>query len=88
MTTYAEMNEAWQLVSELIDLRGTRDLQAADILKLTIHAETTQGLKVVSFVPADTGWLAMLTRVNTNIVDKIAAIKTRLAALSITSVPD
>lgn len=87
MTTYAEMNEAWQLVNELIDLRGTRDLQAADITKLTITAETAQGQKVFSFKSSDSGWNALLSRINTNIVDRIAAIKTRLAALSITEIP-
>lgn len=87
MTTYAELNEVWQLARELIHLRELRDLQAGDITKLTITAETAQGTKTLEFVPTDSGWLALLSRLNTNMVDKIAAIKTRLAALSITDLP-
>jgi hypothetical protein len=88
MATYAEINEVWQLVDELRDLRGTRDLTAPEILKVTVSLETAQGSKVFQFAPTDGGWGPLLTRLNTNIVDKIAAIKTRLTNLSITELPE
>jgi hypothetical protein len=87
MATYAELNEVWQLANELRDLRGTRDLTAPDVSKVTITLETEQGTKVISFSPTDAGWTQLLSRLNTNVVDKIAAFKTRLAALLITELP-
>jgi hypothetical protein len=88
MATYDEINEVWQLVDELRDLRGTRGLTAPEINKVTITLETEQGNKVIQFVPTDAGWGPLLTRLNTNTVDKIAAIKTRLTNLSITELPE
>jgi hypothetical protein len=88
MATYAEINEVWQLVDELRDLRGTRDLTAPDINKVTISLDTAQGNKVFQFEPTDAGWGPLLSRLNTNVVDKIAAIKTRLTNLSITELPE
>jgi hypothetical protein len=88
MATYAELNAVWQLASELIDLRATRGLTAPEIQKVTITLETAQGTKVVSFVPADQGWGPLLSRLNTNVVDKIAAIKTLLGNFSITELPE
>jgi hypothetical protein len=88
MATYAELNAVWQLASELIDLRATRGLTAPEIQKVTITLETAQGTKVVSFVPGDQGWGPLLSRLNTNVVDKIAAIKTLLGNFSITELPE
>jgi hypothetical protein len=87
MATYAEINEVWQLVDELRDLRGTRDLTAPDINRITVSLDTVQGNKVIQFAPTDAGWGPLLSRLNTNTVDKIAAIKTRLTNLSITELP-
>jgi ABC-type arginine transport system ATPase subunit len=88
MATYAELNAVWQAASELIDLRGTRDLTGPDINKVTISLDTAQGIKVISFAPGDQGWAGLLSGLNTMVTNKTAALKTVLQNFSITELPE
>jgi hypothetical protein len=88
MTEHTEINNAAVLANALKDLQAIRNLAAGDIESLTITAKTTQSqLYTMIVTPADTGWGAVLTSLNTVVTGKVAAVRAALIALGITSVP-
>jgi hypothetical protein len=91
-TTFSDIDNAKQIVLELKNLQSTRDVQASQVEAITIVASVRSGpvthTHSFTFKPADTGWNAFLSGINTMIGSKITALKTQLETLGVTSVPN
>lgn len=91
-TSYADVDNAKQLINELRALQSTRDAQANQIIAVTVEAQVKTGNVEreyrLTFKQTDANWTAMLSGINQAITGRIAAIKTTLQGMSVTNVPN
>lgn len=89
MTDFNDISSCSKLSDQLRALQSTQGLTAADIAAVTVVIATTEPVRQFAFTvkPADTGWLAFLSNLNTMVGNKITNLKSQLASLAITNVP-
>ena len=91
-TNFSDVDNAKQLIAELVALQSTRDVAASDVLAVTVEAHVKNGPVErqyrFTFKPTDTNWNTMLSGINQGVTGRIATIKTLLQGMGVTGVPN
>ena len=89
MTASTNVATAASLAQQLARLEAMQSLQASDINRIIVTANTSKfrgPMPSLTVMPTDPQWSAVLTAANQLLTSQIANLKTQLASLGVTGI--